>query len=399
MKHKKTILIVDDDIDMCHSLREWLTDKGYSVDIAQTGKESLEKIKRWRYNLIVSDIVMPDMSGIKILQNAKKIHPDIYTIIITGYASTKTAIESLRYGAYDYITKPFKLNRLEEVIKHALSDQALVAKKRRLLGNLKNKTKELSRYKGQLEREVEVVNHELKSTREQLVQAERLAAIGEIAEGVAHELGNPLAIISGNIQFLINRPGINRATREQLKSLNEEAERCNYILKRLSDFAYSSEPELVDTDINGLIEETLQFMNYEFKRCKIKVTKRLSPDLSSITADSNQIKEVFLNLTLNAKNAMPHGGELTVCTRNINSGKGIIIEFTDTGVGIPKKDLNQIFIPFFTTHRTTGKGLGLAITHRIVQTYGGTIIVKSKVGKGTTFTIKLPVKPASDRVF
>lgn len=394
MKIKKSILIADDELDMCHGLRDWFTNKGYSVDIAQTGKESLDKIRKGAYNLVISDIVMPDMSGMKILQNAKEMCPDIYVILITGYASTQTAIESLRYGAYDYISKPFKMDRIGLIVERAIREQALELKNRKLLENLKKKTKELSLCKMQLERKVRDTNHRLDTTMEQLVQAERLAAIGEIAEGVAHELGNPLTIISGTIQFLLSSTSVNNAAKKHMRPLSEELERCNYILKRLSDFTHSSSLKLVDTDIDRLLEDTLQFMNYDLKRYKIKVTKKLSPELSTVTADPNQMKEVFLNLILNAKNAMPKGGELTVCTRNINSGKGIAVEFTDTGAGIPKKDLSQIFIPFFTTQRDKGKGLGLAITHKIVQDHGGTIGVKSKVGKGTTFTIKLLAKPA-----
>ncbi|MFQ6092208.1 MAG: PAS domain S-box protein [bacterium] len=227
---------------------------------------------------------------------------------------------------------------------------------------------------------------------EQLLQSEKLSALGELIAGVAHELNNPLTGVLGYSQLLLGAE-CDSKVKKSLEKIYAEATRCQKIVNNLLSFARNRKPEKRYVDVNTLIENTLELRAYEFKVSNIEVATRLDPTLPRTMADPYQIQQVFLNIINNAHQAMvEHGGRkrLAISTQ---SGDGLFrIEFTDTGPGIPKENLKRIFDPFFTTKKQ-GKsiGLGLSLCYGIIKEHGGKIYATSKMGQETTFVIELPI--------
>lgn len=219
-----------------------------------------------------------------------------------------------------------------------------------------------------------------------------LAAVGQLAATIAHELRNPLSSIKGAAQYLRNEYEDHTAVREFLDIIIEEVNVLNKITTEFLDFARPTKVNLRETDVNDVLFRTVQFMQLDIQRQNVEVSQHFAYDLPKIMADERQLEQVFRNMVLNAVQAMPDGGKLTISTQAAKNGVRITI--SDTGMGIPERDLNQIFVPFFTT-KTKGTGLGLAIVQKVIANHGGSISVKSTVGKGTRFEILLPV--CSDR--
>lgn len=219
----------------------------------------------------------------------------------------------------------------------------------------------------------------------QLLQSEKLATLGQLAAGVAHEINNPLANISLYTQMLIRKTK-NESVKDKLKTINDEANRAAHIVKGLLDFSRQSEPKLSPTDINKEIDKVLSILTPQLTN--IRVTTELQP-FPNIMADSEQIRQVLMNMLTNSIQAITTYGEIVVKTSANHDH--IEISISDNGCGIHKENLGKIFDPFFTTKGTEGTGLGLSICYGIIKRHNGSIEVKSEVGKGTTFIIKLPM--------
>jgi two-component system, NtrC family, sensor kinase len=236
--------------------------------------------------------------------------------------------------------------------------------------------------------------HIWESTQRQLTQSEGLASLGRLAAGVAHEINNPLTGVLTFSSLLADEPGLPPKMREDLEVIVDETKRCRDIIRNLLDFARETEPEIGLVNINELTRKTIDIIRNQSLFQNILVEERLNPALPEIPTDANQIKQVLLNLVLNAAAAMPDGGRLTISTHLGVDGRFIKISVQDTGTGIPKEHLERIFDPFFTTkEQGKGTGLGLSVSYGIVQQHKGTITVTSQVGKGSTFDVNLPVRP------
>lgn len=234
----------------------------------------------------------------------------------------------------------------------------------------------------------------LQETHLQLVSSEKMASLGKLAAGIAHEINNPLGGILIYASLLMEDLPEDDPKRADLARIVQEAGRCKDIVKSLLEFARQTEPKKEPTDINRAINDGLFFLVNQALFHNIQIVKNLDPFLPFVRGNSGQLKQVFMNIIVNAAEAMHGNGTLTITTSGSPDGKTVTIEFTDTGEGIPEENLSRIFDPFFTTKDVgKGTGLGLATSYGIVQDHGGTITVKSKVGVGTTFTIELPVQP------
>ena len=224
----------------------------------------------------------------------------------------------------------------------------------------------------------------------QLVQSEKMAAIGLLAAGIAHELRNPLAIVMNalyDLRQILN--GQNPEASEDLRIAEEEIERAQAIIKNLLEFSRESGAELERLDVNELLSRTLQLMQKYLQNNGVRVTTELGP-IPTCLANMNAMRQIFLNLITNAVQAMPEGGDLAVRTALVGENR-IRLDVRDTGVGIPREHLQDIFNPFYTTKAPgQGTGLGLSVVHSILQRFQGDIQVTSEVGGGTTFTIELP---------
>jgi two-component system NtrC family sensor kinase len=266
----------------------------------------------------------------------------------------------------------------------------------RMTDELSRAHEDLTQWGRTLERRVEERTRELRETQDQLVVSEKLASLGKMAAGVAHEINNPLTTILLNAHLLLEKPGLDPADEETLKLIADETTRCAGIVGGLLDFARQTPSQAAPTDINDLIDRTLQLLERQASVRNVRIEKALDRSLPPIELDKNKLRQVFSNLVLNACEAMPTGGTLAVASRLSRDGTHIEIIFADTGVGIAKENLPRLFDPFFTT-KSFGTGLGLAVSYGIIRQRGGTILVRSDVGRGSEFTVRIPLTVPRDQ--
>ena len=229
--------------------------------------------------------------------------------------------------------------------------------------------------------------------RQQIMKSERLATLGQLAAGVAHEINNPLGAVLMYTHLALEDLEERDALRTNLERAVTEASRCKNIVKGLLDFARQTEPKVEESDVNVTLERTLAVVENQALFQNVKITKVVCRSLPKVVMDVGQIQQVFTNIVLNAAEAMEGKGELTVTTRMAADNEYVEIEFTDTGCGIQPESREKIFDPFYTTKEIGhGTGLGLSISHGIIARHNGTIEVKSEPGKGTSFLIRLPLK-------
>lgn len=242
------------------------------------------------------------------------------------------------------------------------------------------------------QRELQQSLKELAETQEQLVHREKLASIGQLAAGVAHEVNNPLGSIMLYAHLLLQQNNDDQNSRD-LKFIIEEARRCQKIVAGLLNFARQGQLKTRAQNLRDLIDKLVTVLARQPQFENVMMIVELEDDLPEILMDSEQIYQVFLNIAINAGEAMPNGGQMTIKSFQDLAKKMIVISFSDTGVGIPPENLNKLFTPFFTTKQIgKGTGLGLAIAYGIVKMHKGNILVKSQMEKGSTFTIELPLK-------
>jgi two-component system NtrC family sensor kinase len=226
----------------------------------------------------------------------------------------------------------------------------------------------------------------------QLLQSAKLAAIGELAASVAHEINNPLYAARNSLYLIAQDLHADASQRQFLDVAQGELARIARIITRMRDFYRPARPELESTALNTLVTQTVELVQTHLQRTQVEVKTDLAPDLPPIAAHSDQIRQVLLNLMLNACDAMPAGGTLQVTTQFLAQPSRVVVQIADTGVGIPADHLPRLFEPFYTT-KPQGTGLGLTISAHIITHHGGQLTVNSTVGAGTTFTITLPVTP------
>ena len=244
-----------------------------------------------------------------------------------------------------------------------------------------------------------LMEKKLQETHLQLVSSEKMASLGKLAAGIAHEINNPLGGILIYSSLMMEDLPEEDPKRGDLARIVQETGRCKEIVKSLLEFARQTEPKKEPTDMNRAINDGLFFLVNQALFHNIRIVKNLDPFLPFVRGNSGQLKQVFMNIIVNAAEAMHGNGTLTIITSPSPDRKTVWIEFADTGEGIPEENLSRIFDPFFTTKDVgKGTGLGLATSYGIVQDHGGTINVRSKVGLGTSFIIELPIQPQTQPI-
>jgi len=261
-----------------------------------------------------------------------------------------------------------------------------------MTADLEAANEKLTEWGKTLEKKVEERTKELTEMQAHLIQSEKLASLGKLAAGIAHEINNPLGGVLIYSHLLLEDTDENSPYYENLKKIVKETSRCKEIVKGLLEFARPKEPEMSLVNINEIVERSLSIMECQALFQNIIIKKSYVSNLPKIVADSAQLQQVFVNIILNAAEAMDGNGILTISTSLNGDGMFIEIKFSDTGHGIKEEDQKRLFEPFFTTKEVgKGTGLGLAISYSIIQKHQGTIEVKSEVGKGSTFNVGLPV--------
>ena len=275
---------------------------------------------------------------------------------------------------------------------------------KKMTEDLRNAQAELSDWALKLEEEVENKTRDLKLAQAQILRSEKLSSLGSLAAGVAHELNSPLMGIMTYAHLAAKRLPDDSSEKEHLEVIVSQADRCATIIKQLLEFSRERPPEKKRQDINAIVEKAVALVEHQSGFHGIEIHRDFAPDVPPVMMDAGQMQQVFLNLVVNAGEAMSDGGRLTIQTRALASAvesqpaagdvssKKVQIVFRDTGVGIPPEDVVKIFDPFFTSKDVgEGTGLGLAVSYGIIEQHGGTIGVESTPGKGTVFTITLPV--------
>jgi two-component system NtrC family sensor kinase len=257
---------------------------------------------------------------------------------------------------------------------------------------------DLQRLNENLERQVEDRTQALRSAQAQLVQSEKMSSLGKLAASVAHEINNPLAGILTYAKLLIRTHEEGELTEKareasvrNLRLVQRETERCSAIVRNLLDFARQRPPSLKDVDVGAVVEEALTLLSHRLRMQNVALARDLPP-LPPVKADFGQLRQSFVNIALNACEAMSKGGTLTVTARVV--GSNVEVRVGDTGPGIPPEHLAHIFDPFFTT-KEKGTGLGLSVVYGIIERHAGTLDIESQLGQGTTVRVRLPVSGAA----
>ena len=396
MDEQPAILLIDDEPRLRNNLQILLRREGYLVTSAQNGHEGVKKAQEQPFDLVVTDIVMPDGDGFYVMDYVKSHLPDTLVLAMTAHVSMDSAVEALRAGAYDYLSKPFDFDIMKITIDRALEKVRLQKTVRRYTSELEQKVQERTRELTESNQKLEQSLTELKAAQEHLIQAEKLSALGELIAGVAHELNSPLSTITLNAQLVTLGASLEGNTKTQVERISDAATHCQRIVKSLVSFARKHKPEMAYIDINALCDKVLDLLAYQLKVSHVALEMKLDPALPQTMADPHQLQQVFVNLASNASQAMGNHagrGKLTVATRAVNGA--VEIRFQDDGPGISKEHQRKIFDPFFTT-KADGTGLGLSISYGIVKEHGGEITVQSEIGSGTTFVVRLPIREPAD---
>jgi two-component system NtrC family sensor kinase len=242
----------------------------------------------------------------------------------------------------------------------------------------------------ELERKVEERTAELKRMQAQMIQSEKMVAIGKLAAGVAHEINNPLTGVLTNSSLMLEDMADDHPWREDIQTIVNETLRCRKIVKGLLDFSRQTKPQRTLLDLNQVVEDTLSLVRNQTVFRNTRLVYELDPHLPTVLADADQMRQVVLNIVLNAAEAMVQGGELRVASSADAAAKAVELRISDTGPGIPDEVRARIFEPFFTTKKT-GTGLGLAVAYGIIERHHGRIRIESARGKGTTFIVSVPI--------
>lgn len=426
MEERANILVVDDDLGPRESMRMILKPL-HNVFTAEDGEAALRVVQEKTIDLVTLDLKMPGMTGIEVLKEIKKLNTDIEIIIVTGYGTLKSATEAMKYGVNSYLTKPYNLNEITTLIDKAVERRRFNRKlrhffKEAIFSDEGEEQKEVSGSTsltenglGHADRDEDLLDvtelkfrkmremendfsKEIKELEERLIRSERLSIVGQLAAGYAHELNNNLSAMLGYTQFVQHKIDNNhpelRDLLGNLATISNQIERASKITQGLLDLSRKDSSEKEPTDVPKLIEQVLSYVEYRTHSLGIKIIKHYDSCLPLISVDPRKVEQVFLNLTINAFQAMPEGGTLRITASRVKGKQGdrVKLEFADSGKGISEEHLKKIFDPFFSTKNGSGgTGLGLFISRRIIESYQGSIEVISKKNKGTTFIIEFPV--------
>lgn len=417
---QEKILLVDDEESNLKLLSKWLIPLGYDIKLAANGEEAVQQAREHRPDLIILDVIMPIMDGYEVCRilKADPESRNIPIIMVTALLEKESKLKGLSVSANDFLSKPIDQVELTVRVKNLLKIKAyedlIQIHNERLEQQVKERTADL-----------EAAYNQLKSTQDQLLQQEKMATIGVLMAGIAHEINNPVGFITSNLSSLkkygerltaflsaqdeaIAAGGTDLAVVEHLSALRsklkikhilmdfpelleestEGAGRIRRIVEDLKCFSRKDTTQLELADINQCLKSALAIVHNELKYKALVVCEY--EELSPTLCNAQQLVQVFINLLINAVQALDTQGKINVSTRQ-ESG-WIFVAIRDTGCGIPEDIREKIFDPFFTTKEVgKGTGLGLAICRDIINKHGGKLELTSEIGMGTTLSVSIPV--------
>jgi len=366
------VLLVDDEADFLESLGQRLALRGLPVVTAASGPRALEIINTEEVDVVVLDVRMPGMDGIECLRRIKEGHPHIEVVMLTGHADLQSSLEGMRFGFFDYLTKPVRLEHLIEKIQEAFE-----------------------RGRGEHVAARETFTDKLQ---EHMIVADRLASLGELAASIAHEINNPLAIISESAGWLRSRLERGDIPEEELKTTVDRAlskiesavDRAARISQNFLSFSRGPDTIVRSFDLGDLAAEVRELTLRPAVAANIEINVRRAPSgEGTIVTDPYQLRQVLLNLVTNALHAVARDGTVEIVVEDGPEHASIAV--VDSGPGIAEEHIEHIFEPFFTTKKEGhGTGLGLAVSRGIVEKLGGRLEVENRPGSGCTFRVVLP---------
>lgn len=427
-----SILVIDDTPANVAVLADYLEELGVRVVVAQDGEEGLGRAEFVKPELILLDVMMPVMDGFETCRRLKlnEITRDIPVIFMTALTDTKSMVTAFEAGGVDYISKPFQMEEVLARIETHLSLRAM----HRQLSNQNLALRHEVEVRRQAEDALKTANEaqqlliaKLQEAQDQLVQSEKMASIGQLAAGIAHEINNPIGFVSANMgslqtyfstlisaldaceaavqEFPLAAQIAQRFAQVKIDSeidflkgdvvdLMEESRdglnRVKEIVQSLREFSHVGESLWQEADLHLGLDSTLNMINHEIKY-KAQVIREYG-SMPLVKCLASQLNQVFLNLLVNASHAIEKNG--TIRIRTGCQDEWVWIEISDTGSGMPPDIVSRIFDPFFTTKPVgSGTGLGLSLSYGIVRKHGGKIEVRSEQGLGSSFTVHLPIDP------
>jgi two-component system, NtrC family, sensor kinase len=401
------ILVADDSEPERRLLAGLLRKWEYDSQLASDGAEAWRLFQAQPYPLVLTDWIMPEMSGIELIQRIRKLDLPfyVYIVILTGRNEKEDLIEAMDAGADDFVAKPVHPGELRARVRHG---ERIVRLERRLADQ----------------------NRQLRETQAALVQSEKLASLGQLAAGMSHEINNPIAFVANNLAVLkrdvaaamsvldayreVQSELAGSAPQLTARAVEKEAEcdldwirgnvellfdrsqtglaRVRQIVSNLRDFARLDEAEFDELDVNAALRSTVNLLHHELEAKRL-VLKTDFAAVNPVLCHPGKINQVFHSVLLNAIQASHSTGVIEL--RTISDDKGVTVEVEDHGCGIDRGNLPRIFEPFFTTKPVgSGAGLALAACYGIVRDHGGTIGVESEAGRGSLFRVRLPYQPA-----
>ena len=360
----EAVLILDDDTSVRHLFVRLVHSIGAETFPAATIDEAKAIVGARSVAVAIIDKNLGSESGLDFLKWLKATQPDCEALVITAYGNMESAIEALRLGASDFLLKPAEV----EILTHRVS---LLVERRRMLA-------------------------ERNGLQAQLMQTDRMAALGMLAAGVVHEINNPLTYVLSNLEYLEDQPELSTEVKQIIGETRHGARQMASVVNHIKTFAHHGEAVRTRTDVTSLVEGTLK-MSAVLIRQRAQLTREMGP-IPDVEGLEFQLAQVFLNLLVNASQAIPEGAasknEVKV-RLSTNAAGEAVVEVTDTGAGMAPEVLRKMFQPFFTTKpRGVGTGIGLTICKNIVESHGGRIEIESTVGRGSTFRVVLPAMRA-----
>jgi len=372
------ILVVDDDEATCRSLSDVLIASGYQVDQAFTASSALHHATRHMYDLIILDLQLPDSSGMDLMPEIERVSPDTEIVVVTGHASIQNAIQSVTHATVGFLLKPLDLTQLLRIVDR-------VTARRRA-------ARELAHYQKNLESMVEERTRELDESRERLLVSERLASVGTLAAGIAHQINNPAGAILASAEYALlveSDPDQHDVWKASFKTIVDEANRCGKIVRSVLQFARNEPTEKWPTDLNEVVQGACRVVStYASERgAKLEFERSSSPAFAQLS--QIELEQVMVNVLRNAIESKADGARVVVVVEQ--DASIVTTRIRDDGDGMTEEQIRHIFDPFFTSRADLGgTGLGLSVAHGIVLDHDGIIAVDSQLGQGTTVAIELP---------
>jgi signal transduction histidine kinase len=374
------VLLVDDEPSIRLTMGEFLRRAGYSVLIA-ADYDSAVTHKPEDLDVAVIDINLPGKSGIQLLQKLSSARTYLPVIMITGEPNMSVIPEIIRAGAYDFIAKPITKDVLLNVVGRAAEKKRLTDDKRRL-------EQEIKKYAEELELRVDERTAELIDTHKRLVTQERIAALGRAAAQVAHEVKNPLAgLLLYSLHLKEKSSNFSESQTYLVDKIIDTIRQLNNRVQQILGFARPVSLSLHSEDLNKIVADILELLRPQLEANQVEVRLSIGEQATHIMLDETSMRGALMNLLLNAIEAMPNGGMLSIAVNQSDEMLQLVI--ADTGHGIADDEVKKIFEPFFTT-KEQGLGLGMPYAKKIIDQHGGKISISSELGKGTRISIVLP---------